>query len=254
VSTDPDALADMAANRGLKLVRSRVRTPGKVGFGLMGLTKATGEAAFGIDSVGKPEASADPVADFLRTGESGDWKASLKAVGGKVRKAPKAASAGMEKPPVPLPKVVPSPPPPPVLREAKAKDADQLVVLFRLLEHDIDAAAVRSNLAALAKADTPILVISEGERIVAACGFVRTLVPHRPAQVGRITILVVAQHRRRQGLGEQLVAEVESRLLALGCVLVEVTSNDRLLPAHSFYRAHGYQRTSMRFAKTLPSG
>ena len=254
MSPDPDALADMAANRGLKLVRSRVRTAGKAGFGLLGLTKATGQAAFGIDAAGKPEASADAVADFLRTGEAGDWKASLKAVGGKVRKAPKPATPSSKKPPIPRPAPAPAPPPPPALREAKAKDAEQLVTLFKLLEHDVDPAHVRANLSALAKVGTPLLVISQGDQVIAACGFVRTLVPHRPVPVGRITMLVVAKGRRRQGLGERLVAEVETRLLALGCVLVEVTSNDRLLPAHSFYRAHGYQRTSMRFAKTLPSG
>jgi GNAT superfamily N-acetyltransferase len=48
-----------------------------------------------------------------------------------------------------------------------------------------------------------------------------------------------------------LVEAAEDWCRERGCKLVEVTSNDRRTAAHAFYRHMGYERTSMRFAKTL---
>jgi GNAT superfamily N-acetyltransferase len=48
-----------------------------------------------------------------------------------------------------------------------------------------------------------------------------------------------------------LVEAAEQALKKAGCQIVEVTSNDRRSAAHAFYRHLGYERTSMRFMKTL---
>ena len=73
---DLDALAETARNRGLKLVRSRVRTPGKRRFGKVGLTNSKGKAVFGMDAKG-PTAKPEDVEHYLRNLGAKDWGASL---------------------------------------------------------------------------------------------------------------------------------------------------------------------------------
>ena len=274
MSEEADALAEAARNRGLKLVRSRVRTPGKRAFGKLGLTDSTGEPVFGMKN-GKPAAKPEDVAEFLRGEGASDWKASLKAVGGKrarisrsggERRAERDARGAEAQASVPPPPASPAasprgggakrgkPEPGPLLREAKPGDAEQLVALFTLLDHRIDAKAVARNIKALATAGEPALVLARGKDILGMCGISRTVTPHRETPVGRITVLVVAEQARGKGFGRMLVEEAERRLAALGCGLIEVTSNDRLREAHAFYRHMGYERTSMRFAKPPSSG
>ena len=242
MSEEGDRLAEMARNRGLKLLRSRVRTEGKAGFGCYGLADQNGDPVFGVRGKRALRASAGEIEDYLRGAETGDWKQSLRAVGG--RPKPKRAKA----PPAP------KPPPPPAIRPATKADAPQLATLFALLGHRIKPAQIEANLQLMKKASDQLLVAARGKDVVAACAVQATVHPHRDVPVGRITILVVAEAERGKGLGRQLVAEAERLLGERGCKLVEVTSNERLTPAHRFYQHLGYARTSLRFAKELGSG
>lgn len=74
---------------------------------------------------------------------------------------------------------------------------------------------------------------------------------HRPAPVGRITMMVVAKNERRTGVGRALVETAAERCAARGCALIEVTSNVDLGPAHAFYRRLGFARSSYRFARPI---
>lgn len=76
MSADLDTLAESARNRGLKLVRSRVRGPTKRRFGKVGLTDLAGKPVFGMDDKG-PAARPEDVEHYLRERGTGDWSASL---------------------------------------------------------------------------------------------------------------------------------------------------------------------------------
>ncbi len=255
-----DQLAESARNRGLKLVRSRVRTPGKPGFGMVGLTDKGGKAVFGMDAHG-PTAEPGEVEDYLRNLGAQDWGASLDvAVLPRQRKPAKVektrATAANDREPVPRPKIQPRPAPPPPpsqpkVRAAKPSDAPTLTELIKFLGHEIDEKTVRKNIAKLAKAGEAPLVATLDRAVIGLCGIHRTVTVHRPAPVGRITVLVVAESAQDKGIGRMLVEEAEKLLKRAGCQIVEVTSNDRRTAAHAFYRHLGYERTSIRFMKKV---
>ena len=258
MSEELDALAESARNRGLKLVRSRVRTPGKRRFGKVGLTDAGGKAVFGMDDKG-PNAMPEEVEHYLRNLGAKDWGASLDvAVMPRKKKAKPARETANDREPKPERKPTREPAPPPLkpepkpkIREARPKDAEALVALIKLLDHEVDAKGVRKRINQLAKADLAPLVATLDKQVVGLIGIHRMLTIHRDQPVGRITILVVAEKARKQGIARMLVEAAEQQLKRLGCGIVEVTSNDRLAPAHAFYRHMGYERTSIRFFKTL---
>jgi GNAT superfamily N-acetyltransferase len=71
---------------------------------------------------------------------------------------------------------------------------------------------------------------------------------HRPAPVGRISMMVVEEGQRGQGIGAMLVAAAEAHLMREGCQLVEVTSNLARERAHAFYERLGFEKTSVRLS------
>jgi GNAT superfamily N-acetyltransferase len=252
-----DELAESARNRGLKLVRSRVRTPTKRRFGKVGLTDKSGKPVFGMDAkgpIGKPE----EVEDYLRNLGAKDWGASLDvAVLPRKKKAKATREAANDSEPAPASKRNPPPPPPPKpepkpkIRDAKASDSARIAELIGLLEHEIDEKTVRKNIGKLKKLRELPLVATLEKQVVGLCGVHAMVTVHRPAPVGRITVLVVASEAQDRGIGRMLVNAAEDWSRKRGCRIIEVTSNDRRTAAHAFYRHMGYERTSIRFFKKL---
>src|SRR5688500_12503569 len=97
-----ERLREAAANRGLKLVKSRIRTPGKGDYGRYGLTDAGGGKLLGFGKSGLT-ATAGEIEDYLHQGVLADWKTSLRAAGARKRKggkkpAPEPPSRGSRVP------------------------------------------------------------------------------------------------------------------------------------------------------------
>ena len=245
-----DRLREAAANRGLKLVRSRVRTPGKGDYGRFGLTDASGRKLLGFGKTGLT-ATAEEIDDYLHRGAAADWKTSLKAAGARPPPRRKTRPAGQPEPgPAPEPEPEPEPLPPLSVRAARLADSGAIAALVGALSFPASPAEVEKRLAALNRLKETPLVAEQGE-VIGVLAWHVTPVLHRPKPVGRITMMIVAEGERRRGVGRALVDSACERLRAKGCGLIEVTSNVDLSGAHGFYRRLGFERTSYRFAKEL---
>jgi len=137
------------------------------------------------------------------------------------------------------------------IREADASDAARLVELIIALGHPIEEVDVSRNLETLARIGILPLVATDGDQVIGMCGISAMVTVHRPAPVGRVSVMIVDEAYRGRGIGALLMAEAERRLTEQGCKIIEVTSNMRRDRAHHFYEQLGYERTSFRFMKKL---
>ena len=96
-----------------------------------------------------------------------------------------------------------------------------------------------------------VLVAELADAVVGCLSTSVMRVLHRPALVGRISMMVVDEALRGRGIGALLVRAAEQALAAQGCYMIEVTSHMRRTAAHRFYERLGYAKTSVRLAKDL---
>ena len=119
------------------------------------------------------------------------------------------------------------------------------------LGYRASTAEVAQRLAAM-KAENRVVLVAELDGAVVGCLSTSVMrVLHRPAPVGRISMMVVDETLRSRGIGAALVRGAEEALAGQGCYMVEVTSNARRTEAHRFYERLGYEKTSVRLAKEL---
>ena len=139
----------------------------------------------------------------------------------------------------------------PTIRPAEASDCGPLAALIGQLGYQATAEQVAQR-GALMAAEGRHVLVAELDGAVAGCLTTSVMrVLHRPAPVGRISMMVVDEALRGRGIGAALVRAAEEALAAQGCYMVEVTSNVRRADAHRFYERLGYERTSVRLAKEL---
>lgn len=137
------------------------------------------------------------------------------------------------------------------MRTATPADAEAISALIIDLGYEATTEDVAARLSAIETAGQAVLVAEIDGHVVGCLSTSMMTVLHRPAPVGRISMMVVAERHRSQGIGAQMVAAAEKLLTDKGCQLVEVTSNLRRVDAHRFWERSGYERTSARFAKQV---
>ena len=263
-----DKLREMAAHRGLKLVKSRRRKPGTGDFGRYGLTDAAGKALRGIAKAGLT-ASAEDIEAHLRAGTASDWKSSadIAPIAKNVR-APRKPAAPEPQPrhgharPSPSPRIpdrrdkpvspAAKPVPAPVLDIRRAAPADA-AALMRLLDQltafDNDLPGLTTQLLAIRKAKGGVLVAELGGLVGCCAWSVLPTLQH--GTIGRVTLLLVDKGHRRRGIATALVNAAAAAVDRAGCRRVEVMSDIAIANAHNFFRSLYFEQTSYRFARTV---
>ena len=259
-----DDLRDMAEHRQLKLVKSRRRKPGTGDFGKYGLKDAKGEPLLGIGKDGLT-ASADDVAQYLRSSALGTWKQSADTT--PARRPSAKESAKPATPRAKTPKSAPTPPsrkrvdrkpsppkpaPEPVLkvRDAKPADAAALAKLLGQLSGiSIEPDVILANLTLARKAKGGLVVADYGG-IVGCCGWAVIPSIHH-GLIGRLTVVIVDKGHRRSGFATAMLSAAEQALLKAGCQQIEAMSDVMINNDHGFFRARDFQQTSYRFAREI---
>jgi GNAT superfamily N-acetyltransferase len=123
--------------------------------------------------------------------------------------------------------------------------------MIRELGYPVEDAEVAARLPLMTGPGRHVLVATLDGRVVGCLTTSLMQVLHRPAPVGRISMMVVEESLRGRRIGEHLVRAAERILREDGCYMVEVTSQLVRTDAHRFYERLGYEKTSVRLAREL---
>ena len=138
------------------------------------------------------------------------------------------------------------------VRRAGPADAAAIAALLAELGYAAAPAEVGRRLAGLAESGRSAALVAEHDGEIAGV-LTLHMVPvlHEPGDWCRVTVLVVGEGARRQGLARALVSEAEAIARSRGCVRIEVTSALHRDGAHGFYRGMGYEQVSEHFLKAV---
>jgi ribosomal protein S18 acetylase RimI-like enzyme len=138
------------------------------------------------------------------------------------------------------------------IRDARTGDVPRLAELIEQLGYPASVDAVGARVERLSASGAARVVVAELDGDVVGLASVQisqTLEYDEP--VARVSALVVDERRRRRGIGEALVAELEAEARRRCCCLIFLTTAERRTEAHSFYRRIGFEETGRRFAMRL---
>ena len=135
------------------------------------------------------------------------------------------------------------------VRDAKAGDADALARLCAQLGYPSSPEAVLPRLERLVRSGARALVATSGGEVIGlATVHLRNTINHE-APLAQLTLLVVDEERRSQGVGRALVDEAEAWARGQGCRRIIVTTALNRTGSHAFYERIGYAHTGRRYGK-----
>lgn len=135
------------------------------------------------------------------------------------------------------------------VRDAEAGDAGALARLCGQLGYPSSPEAVLPRLERLVRSGARALVATSGGEVIGlATVHLRSTINHA-APLAQLTLLVVDEERRSQGVGRALVDEAEAWARAQGCRRIIVTTALNRTGAHAFYERIGYAHTGRRYGK-----
>jgi ribosomal protein S18 acetylase RimI-like enzyme len=138
------------------------------------------------------------------------------------------------------------------IRDASTDDAEALVALLGQLGYSASGDAVRERVERLWSSEADRLVVADldGE-IVGLASLHTSLSIAYDGPAAKLSAIVVDERRRRRGIGQALVEEMEREAERRGCCLVFLTTAGRREDAHAFYERIGFEETGRRFTKQL---
>ncbi len=140
------------------------------------------------------------------------------------------------------------------LRNAVLADADDVAHLLSVLGYPCDFHDAGERISSIFDNPRQALVVAHRKGMV--CGLVALdFMYYLPlgTTTCRVTALVVAPDAQGMGVGRALLKEAEVRARVGGAARIELTSGSQRVDAHAFYRACGYNDSSVRFVKPLGS-
>ena len=130
-----------------------------------------------------------------------------------------------------------------MIRDARPEDAPRLAVLSGQLGYPVTEGEIRSRLSTLTGRGDHAFLVVEVQGVVVGWIGVRSELSLEGGGYAEIVGLVVDEHHRSKGLGEDLVSAAETWAAKRGAKRLRVRSNVMRERAHRFYERLGYTIT-----------
>lgn len=138
------------------------------------------------------------------------------------------------------------------IRTPRPSDVGEIAELLTQLGYPTRPGEVLPRLRRFAEQPKAIMWAAEQDGQVAGLATAHVITSlHKSEPVAMLTVLVVHERARGRGIGAQLVATAEAWAREQGATAISLTSANRRLEAHEFYKRLGYEQTGVRLAKSL---